>query len=83
MRFLMLAAATFFFAPAVARAAETYEVDRWPADIDTIPCSAWKHYPDGTWALNGYVKIGAAVAGDIGFKGDGSARLLDRKCGKK
>jgi hypothetical protein len=83
MRFLMLAAAIFVLAPAAGRAAETYRVDRWPADIDTIPCSAWVHYPDGTWALNGYVRIGGAVAGDIGFKGDGSARLLDRKCGKK
>ena len=39
--------------------------------------------PDGTWALNGYVKISASVVGDVGFKGDSSARLLDRKCGKK
>ncbi len=83
MRFLTLAAAAFLLAPAAARAAETYEVDRWPADIDTIPCSAWEHYPDGTWALNGYVKLGASVVGDIGFKGDSSARLLDKKCGKK
>jgi hypothetical protein len=83
MRFLMFVAATFLLGPAAARAAETYEVDRWPADIDTIPCSAWEHYPDGTWALNGYVKIGFSVVEHVGFKGDSSARLLDKKCGKK
>lgn len=83
MRFLMLAAAIPLFAPAIAHAAQTYEVDRWPADVETIPCSAWEHLPDGTWALNGYVKISGSVVEHVGFKGDSTARLLDRTCGKK
>lgn len=84
MRFLMFAAATFVFAPAVAHAAQTYEVDRWPGDLDTIPCNAWEHNADGSWSLQGYVKIGGSVVEDVGFnKGDASARLLDKKCGKK
>ncbi|RBP01269.1 hypothetical protein DFR50_15731 [Roseiarcus fermentans] len=84
MRIPTIAVAAFLFAPAAAGASETYTVDRWPQDIDTIPCSAWDHYPDGSWALRGSVKLGASVIDNIGFnRGDSSARLLDRKCGKK
>lgn len=67
-----------------AEARDTYPVERWPQDVDTIPCSAWDHYPDGSWSLRGYVKLGASVIDNVGFnKGDPAARLLDRKCGKK
>ena len=83
MRFLMLAAAILLFAPAIGHAAQTYEVDRWPADVEKIPCSAWEHSPDGTWALNGYVKIAGSVVEHVGFRRDSTARLLDRTCGKK
>ncbi len=76
-------AASLMFAPIMARAADTYTVERWPQDITTIPCSAWSHYPDGTWALNGYVKVGASVIDDVGFKGDSTAHLLDKACGRK
>ncbi len=83
MRILTLAFAAVLVAPAAARAADTYTVENWPADVDTIPCSAWEHYPDGAWALKGYVKVGASIIEHVGFKGDSTARLLDRKCGKK
>ncbi len=62
--------------------ATTYKVDHWPGDIDTIPCEAWTKSADGTWALHGSVKIGASVIEDIGVKGDGAARSLDKRCGK-
>ena len=65
-----------------AWAAETYEVEHWPADLDTIPCSAWQKMSDGTWALNGSFKVGASVLSNVGFKGDTAARLIERKCGK-
>ena len=81
MRIVVLAAA-LCLAAASARA-ETYTLDNWPADIDNIPCSAWTHNADGSWALKGYVKVGASVIENVGFKGDSSAHLLDRKCGKK
>jgi hypothetical protein len=83
MRILAFAAAALMFAPVVAHAGDTYNVDNWPKDIDTIPCGAWTHFPDGTWALNGYVKVGASIIENVGFKGDSTARLLDRNCGKK
>ncbi len=84
MRVVMLAvSAAVVIASAGAQAASTYTVERWPADVDTIPCSSWDHLPDGTWALKGYVKLGSSVIDNVGFRGDSTARLLDRKCGKK
>ena len=84
MRIPTIVAVALLFDPAVAHAADTYLVERWPQDVDTIPCSAWSHYPDGSWSLRGYIKLGASVIENIGFnKGDTSARLLDQKCGRK
>ncbi len=65
-----------------AAQAATYKVDRWPGDIDTIPCNAWTKSADGTWVLNGALKLGASVVEDIGVKGDAAARSLDKRCGK-
>ncbi len=77
----LFAAAALVAAVSSARA-ETYVVDRWPGDIDTIPCSAWTHYNDGTWALKGSLKLGASDIENVGVKGDAAARSLDKRCGK-
>ncbi len=63
--------------------AETYTVENWPAEIDTIPCSAWQRYDDGTWVLKGSVKIGGSVVDNVGVKGDAAARKLEKLCGAK
>ena len=78
----MLCAVAALVATAGAVQAATYQVDHWPGDVDMIPCSAWTHTSDGTWALNGSVKIGASVIDDVGVKGDAAARALDKRCGK-
>ena len=84
MRCRQLAVAiALLFSPHAALAANTYTVEKWPADVDSIPCSAWDHLPDGSWALKGYVKVGSSVIENVGFRGDATAHLLDRKCGKK
>ena len=77
----LFAAAALIVAAASARA-ETYVVEHWPGDIDTIPCSAWTRHKDGTWALNGSLKLGASEIEDIGVKGDAAAHSLERRCGK-
>jgi len=77
-----LFASAALVAAAVSVRAETYVVDRWPGDIDTIPCSAWTHYNDGTWALRGSLKVGASDIENVGVKGDAAARSLDKRCGK-
>ena len=82
---LLLAAAVLPVAAVrPAHAEETYVVDRWPADLDTIPCSAWTKTGDGTWALvSGSIKVGASVLSHVGFKGDTEARVIESKCGSK
>jgi hypothetical protein len=60
----------------------TYEIDRWPADVGAIPYSAWRKTSDGTWVVNGSIKLGASVIDDVGVKGDAAARSLDKRCGK-
>ncbi len=79
---LMLPAAVLLAMVAPVQA-ETYTVEHWPGDIDTIPCSAWERTADGAWALKGYVKVGSSVIENVGFKGDSTARLLAKKCGAK
>ena len=74
--------AVALIAATASAGAETYVVDRWPGDIDVIPCSAWTRSADGAWVLHGSIKLGASVLDDIGVKGDASARLLDKRCGK-
>jgi len=80
----LTATAAFFAVVASVRADEqVYVLENWPADIDNIPCSAWKKSPDGTWVLNGTVKIGASELTNIAVKGDAAAHKLDRLCGAK
>ena len=79
----LTAAAVFICMIGSVRAAQTYVVDNWPADIDTIPCSAWQKAGDGTWVLQGNIKIGASEMSNVGVKGDAAARALERNCGHK
>jgi hypothetical protein len=81
----VIAVAAAFVATVVSARADTpvYVLDNWPADIDQIPCSAWKKTADGTWALNATVKIGASELTNVGVKGDAAARKVERMCGAK
>jgi hypothetical protein len=62
--------------------AESYKVDSWPGDIDSVPCSAWQKSSDGTWVLTGTIKVGASELTNVGVKGDAAARKVEKKCGK-
>jgi hypothetical protein len=83
-KFVITAAAAFAVTVGSARAdAPVYVLDNWPADIDQIPCSAWKKTADGTWALNARVKVGASELTNVGVKGDAAARKVERLCGAR
>jgi hypothetical protein len=83
-KLILAAAAALIITVASARADESvWDVDNWPGDIDKIPCSAWSKNPDGTWVLNGAVKLGSETLDNIGVKGDAAAHKLDRTCGAK
>jgi hypothetical protein len=83
-RFVILTAVGFVATIASARADEqVWTVDNWPADVNQIPCSAWSKAPDGTWVLQGALKLGSETMNNIGVRGDAAAHVLDRECGKK
>ena len=84
LKIISVTAVAFFFSAASARADEQFwEVKNWPGDIDLIPCSAWSKAADGTWVLNGALKLGSQTLSNIGVKGDAAAHKLDRQCGGK
>jgi hypothetical protein len=60
---------------------QVWVMQSWPGDIDLIPCSAWSKTSDGTWVLNGSVKLGSETMENIGVRGDAAAHKLDRECG--
>jgi hypothetical protein len=79
-----LTAVAFFAAITSVRADEqVWTMESWPGDIDLIPCTAWSKTADGTWVLNGAVKLGSETMSNIGVKGDAAAHKLDRECGAK
>ena len=81
-RFRILTALAFIGAITSVRADEqVWIMQSWPGDIDLIPCSAWSKNGDGTWVLNGSVKLGSETMANIGVKGDAAAHHLDRECG--
>jgi hypothetical protein len=83
-RFGILTAVAFIAANASVRADEqVWTIQSWPGDIDLIPCKAWSKTGDGTWVLNGSVKLGAETMNNIGVRGDAAAHKLDRECGAK
>ena len=83
-KLISAAAAAFLFTVASVRADEqVWEVNNWPDDVDLIPCSAWSKTADGTWVLQGAVKLGSETLDNVGVKGDAAAHKLDRTCGAK
>jgi hypothetical protein len=64
-----------------AMAEETYNVSAWPQGIKEVPCTAWKHNPDGSWTLQGTIRAGGITMTGVRFAGTGEAKTLDRKCG--
>ena len=81
-RFKILTAVAFIGAITSVRADErVWTMQSWPGDIDLIPCGAWSKTDDGTWVLQGSVKLGSETMANIGVKGDAAAHHLDRECG--
>jgi hypothetical protein len=77
-----MAVAALMSTVASAGASQVYVLDNWPADIDNIPCSAWKKSADGTWVLDGRVKVGSSEIENVVVKGDAAAHMLEKRCGR-
>ena len=75
----------FFFAATVAISASasagTYTIDRWPQDIEKVPCDAWKHNADGSWTQTGTIVSASGTMVGQAFKGTTETRIIETKCG--
>jgi hypothetical protein len=61
--------------------AATYAIDRWPQDIEKVPCDAWKHNADGSWTQTRTIMVGKNQMIGSTFREDKVSALLDAKCG--
>ena len=81
--FLTTIALAATFGPVCAQSgAPVYHIKRWPQDIETVPCAAFKKNPDGSWTVTGTLRIGSGreISG-FSFKDKETARL-DKRCAK-
>jgi predicted metalloenzyme YecM len=91
MRFVfvtVIAAVCMTEASQIASAQQTYTIQNWPEDIATLPCDAFKRYPDGSWHLVAIVKIQNGSFAWSSSKDGGAAKVLEQKvlnekCGVK
>ena len=68
---------------AQAQDQKIYTVQNWPADMEKIPCDAWRKNPDGSWTEVAIFIVGSARITGNTFRGNREAAALDRRCGQK
>jgi hypothetical protein len=61
--------------------AETYRIEHWPADLDQVPCEAWKKNPDGSWSQTGTIIAGDVARKDNRFRNTPETQIIEKKCG--
>jgi hypothetical protein len=82
--FLTVIALAATLGPAWAQSeGRIYHIKRWPHDIESIPCEAFKKNPDGSWTVTGTLRVGSGqpISG-FSFKSKETAKL-DKRCGEK
>ena len=67
-------------AAGAARAAE-YDVTRWPADLEKVPCDAFKHNPDGSWSQVATIRVSGMPTFGKTYSKSPETEILDKKCG--
>jgi hypothetical protein len=82
LKTIIAAASLVFLASAYSAQAATYNIAAWPADLDKVPCDAWKHNDDGSWTQTGTIIAGNATLTGNTVKGGKESKMLDAKCGK-
>jgi hypothetical protein len=70
--------------PMSAQAEGTYTIDKWPRDIDKLPCSAFKKDTDDAWTLVATVRVDSVSGTMSGYTlGRGlESHMIENKCGK-
>jgi hypothetical protein len=80
LKFLLLPAIVVSFV-SIARAETVYSIGSWPADLDKVPCDAWKKNADGSWTQTGTIKAGRVTMSGNTFGNTAESTLVEKKCG--
>ncbi len=70
--------------PGFAVAQSKYTIEKWPADLNTLPCSAFVKTPNGGWGLAGTIVVRSSnevLTESVYVKGNAVADIIERKCG--
>lgn len=69
---------------ASAYAQVKYTIEKWPGDLNTLPCSAFVKTPNGGWGLAGTIIVRSSneVLSETNYvKGNAVADIIEKKCG--
>ena len=72
------------FSSNVASAEVRITIEKWPADLNTVPCDAFVQTPNGGWGLAWTVVVKSSnevLTGNSYVKGNAVADIIKRKCG--
>jgi hypothetical protein len=61
-----------------------YTIEKWPADLNTLPCSAFVKVSNGGWGLAGTIVVRSSneiLSQNVYVKGNAVADIIERKCG--
>lgn len=78
MRYLIVAVSIFAISQASAQ--QTYTIQSWPAELDRVPCEAWKRNPDGSIGQTGTIIVGRTKMTGNSFKNTVEAGVIEKKC---
>ncbi len=84
MRFLPSVCGLLTVLTGAAHAQSKYTIEKWPADLNTLPCSAFVKAPNGGWGLAGTIVVRSSnevLSENIYVKGNAVADIIQRKCG--
>jgi hypothetical protein len=73
-------AALIFVGSLSSASAATYTIQNWPQDLDKVPCAAWQHNSDGSWAQIATIMVGKNATSGMTFRDSDEAKMLDAKC---
>jgi hypothetical protein len=61
-----------------------YTIEQWPADLNTLPCTAFEKAPNGGWSLAGVIVVRSSnevISDSFYVKGNAVAAIIENKCG--
>jgi len=67
----------------LASAEERITIEKWPADLNTLPCDAFVRTSNGGWGLAGTIVVRSSnevLTGNTYVKGNAVADIIKRKC---